>query len=532
MIESTVYNRNVEILIVDDRRENLVAMKAVLSDPLYTLTCLTSGEQLLQYLKNANTSQVAVILMDVQMPGMDGFETAQLIKSRKSMQNIPIIFVTANNKTEAYMEKGYLSGAVDYIYKPVKPDILRSKIKAFVQIHHYQMELERANELLQRKTVELEMNNLKLASAEHLLSRANLELENKIEQRTVSLQLAYQEIRDSHLLFRTVFSMSPCLLGIRSLQDNRYLDVNKAWIAATGYSLDEMNRQAEPFFSVLQTEEAASSTGSRSSPARNAKIHFRTKSGVMRCGLLSEQPLLIDGAPKQLVVIIDITDQEQWEIQSARLERLHLIGEMAAAIAHEVRNPMTTVRGFLQLCKTKGGQLSEEYVDIMLEELTRANSIITEFLTLAKNKSTDLRVVSLNEIVASLLPLIQAEAIISGKQTEAVLQPIPDLRLDEKEIRQLILNIAMNGLDSMNESGMLLIATSYQDGVVQLEITDQGSGISEEVMQKLGTPFYTTKEKGTGLGLAVCYSIAARHNASISVETGTSGTSFCIRFPT
>jgi two-component system, sporulation sensor kinase E len=531
MIEAAVSNTTVEIIIVDDRRENLMAMQAVLTDPMYTLTCLTSGEQLLQYLNNNNTGRLAVILLDVQMPGMDGFEAARLIKSRKSMQSIPIIFITAINKTEAYMEKGYSSGAIDYVFKPVNPDILRNKIRAFVQIHHYQKELERTNELLQRKTAELEMNNQKLQAAEHQLSRINLELENKIEQRTVSLRQAYQEIRESHLLFRTVFSMSPCMLAIRCLTDNCFLDINDTWTAATGYTLLEMNKQPEHYLGIkLLEEEAASSSGS-TKLHRNVKVHFRTKNGEIRCGLLSEQPLQLDGSPKLLIVMMDITDQEQWEMNSARLERLHLIGEMAAAIAHEVRNPMTTVRGFLQLCKKKNDLLSEEYIDIMLEELARANSIITEFLTLAKNKTTDLKVLSLNGIVSSLLPLLQAEAIIGGRQIVTILEEIPDLRLDEKEIRQLILNIAMNGLDSMEGGGSLQIGTSFHDKEVSLRIVDEGSGIPEEILQKLGTPFFTTKEKGTGLGLAVCYSIASRHNAFITVDTGSWGSAFTIHFP-
>lgn len=530
MIESAVSTKTVEIIIVDDRRENLIAMKAVLSDPLYILTCLSSGEQLLQYLINANTSRLAVVLLDVQMPGMDGFETAALIKSRKAMHNIPIIFITANNKTEAYMEKGYLSGAIDYVFKPVKPDILRSKISAFVQIHHYQKELERTNELLRRKTAELERNNMKLLAAEHQLSRANLELENKVEQRTISLRQAYQEIRESHMLFRTVFSMSPCLLAIRCLNENCFLDINEAWISVTGYSLQEMNEQTGPFLGIRLDGEESSSTG-EDKLIRNAKVQFLTKQGDMRCGLLSVQPLILDGTPKQLIVMTDITDQEQWEIQSARLERLHLIGEMAAAIAHEVRNPMTTVRGFLQLSKNKNELLSEEYINIMLEELARANSIITEFLTLAKNKATDLKLSSLNDVISSILPLLQAESIISGKQTAAVLDCIPDLMLDEKEIRQLVLNIAMNGLDSMEAGGTLHITTSCEENQVLLQICDEGSGIPDEVMQKLGTPFYTTKEKGTGLGLAVCYSIASRHNAEIEVSSGSTGTAFTVRFP-
>lgn len=530
MLDSAISQQAVEIIIVDDRRENLVAMEAVLANPNYILLCMNSGEQMLQYLKNANTNRLAAILLDVQMPGMDGFETARLVKSRKAMQNIPIIFLTAINKTEAYMKQGYLSGAIDYVFKPVNPDILRSKIQAFVQIHHYQKELERTNELLQKRTAELETKNQKLQAAEQQLSRINLELEEKIEERTSSLRHAYQEIQDSHLLFRSVFSLSPCLLAIRCLKENCFLDINDTWVSVTGYSLAEMNALPDDPLAIRQLESVEPLLQEAGPYVHNTKITFRTKSGELRYGIVSGQLLELNGSPKQLIVLMDVTEQEHWETQSARLERLHLIGEMAAAIAHEVRNPMTTVQGFLQLSRKSNRVLTDSYIDMMLEELGRANSIITEFLTLAKNKATDLKIHSLNEIVTSILPLLQAEAIISSKQVETCLEVVSDLRLDEKEIRQLILNIAMNGLDSMEDGGVLLIKT-WQDGQqVMLKISDTGSGIPDEVLQKLGTPFFTTKEKGTGLGLAVCYSIASRHNASIAVDTGSRGTSFTISF--
>lgn len=530
MIDTSHLGASAQIIIVDDRKENLIAMQAALADPSYGLTCLSSGEQLLQHLKNADTRDLAAILLDVQMPGMDGFETARLIKSRKSLQSIPIVFLTAINKTEAYMEKGYLSGAIDYIFKPVNPDILRHKIKAFVRIHHAQKELERANELLRRKTEELETNNKKLMEAESQLSRTNKELESKIEERTRTLKQAFQDIRESHMLFRSVFSMSPCLLAIRCLTDHCYLDINETWESVTGYTLEEMRKLEENGLCFIQTDEAGCGMHPYANVS-NAKVTFRTKSGAGRCGLLSKQLIELNGSPKQLVVILDITEQEQWELQSARLERLHLIGEMAAAIAHEVRNPMTTVRGFLQLCKQQSNMLNEEYINLMLQELERANGIITEFLTLAKNKATDLQTCSLNETVSSILPLLEAEALIGGKQVLADLGDIPHLQLDEKEIRQLVLNIAMNGLDSMEGGGVLMIRTSVEEDRVLLRISDEGCGIPEEVMQRLGTPFLTTKENGTGLGLAVCYSIASRHKAAIDVATGREGSEFSIRFP-
>lgn len=232
-----------------------------------------------------------------------------------------------------------------------------------------------------------------------------------------------------------------------------------------------------------------------------------------------------------LLIVRDITELTQLKQEITRLDRLNLVGEMAASIGHEVRNPMTTVRGFLQMLSRKQECINfHEYFDLMIEELDRANAIITEFLSLAKNKSVHLEAQQLNTIIKTLAPLIQSDAIMSNKYLKLDLADTPDLLLDAKEIRQLILNLARNGLEAMQPHTLLTIRTRWEHGKVVLAIVDQGCGIPPELIGKLGTPFFTTKENGTGLGLAVCYSIAARHKAAIEVETGPEGTTFLVKF--
>ncbi|MCX7780683.1 MAG: ATP-binding protein [Negativicutes bacterium] len=219
------------------------------------------------------------------------------------------------------------------------------------------------------------------------------------------------------------------------------------------------------------------------------------------------------------------------EQEVAKLDRFNLIGEMAAGIGHEIRNPMTTVRGFLQmLAKADRYAKDREYFAIMIEELDRANAIIGEYLSLAKNKIVDKKPLNLNEVINSLWPLIQADAIMHNKSILLELGEIPKLLLDEREIRQLILNMVRNGLEAMPPGGKLTLSTYREKDNVVLAIADEGKGIEPHILPKLGTPFFTTKENGTGLGLAICYSIAARHRASIRVATSKSGTTFFIQF--
>lgn len=228
----------------------------------------------------------------------------------------------------------------------------------------------------------------------------------------------------------------------------------------------------------------------------------------------------------------DITKYKDVEKGMAHLERLNIIGEMAASIGHEVRNPMTTIRGFLQILLNKRECIRQwEYYALMIEELDRANGIITEFLSLGKAKIISTQLQDMNGIITSLLPLLEADGIMANKYIKLELAKIPPILLDGKEIRQLILNLVRNSLDAMAPGKYVTIMTYEEGNTVVLAIKDQGSGITPETMKNLGKAFFTTKEQGTGLGLAICYNIAARHHAVIDVETGEQGTTFFIRFP-
>lgn len=224
-------------------------------------------------------------------------------------------------------------------------------------------------------------------------------------------------------------------------------------------------------------------------------------------------------------------EQQNIEKKMARLDRLNLIGEMAASLGHEVRNPMTTVRGYLQLFqRNKDFTQYGDRFEIMIAELDRASEIITEFLSLAKDKLINVKLDNINRTIKIIYPLLQADALLVGKSLTIELGTIPDLFFDSNEIRQCILNLVRNSLDATDNEGIVIIRT-YTDGeMVVLEVQDNGTGIPPEVYAKLGTPFVTTKSQGTGLGIPVCFRIAERHHAHIEVETSPQGTIFSIRF--
>ncbi len=741
----------VNILLVDDRPENVLAMKSLLDSPDYRLIAAYSGEEALRCILKED---FALILLDVQMPGLSGFDTAKLIKAREKSRHIPIIFVTALSQATENVIQGYEAGAIDFIFKPFHPSALRYKVDAFVNMYRYRQQLKQQNEVIRSYATELEITNARLtATAEELhrteaLARMALEtsadtiltlredgtvieanpslekmfgirpeeligtvaesilpncaiprggmegdsgegtalhkdgtafpvevqkgearvggksiyvytirditlrkqleaererqlqqMEQLVAERTEEVRASrdqlsdilesitdsfltvdnqwrllyinrvaerllgvrredvlgqnvwdvypahdmmhqllhksaseklplrfevFSSVSDSWLEIRTyptaqgmsvylsdlserkqmeedirhsqerfykIFQSSPSLIAIYSTVDGRYIDVNQSWIRHTGYTYKEaMERRVDLKLTVESPDRVVPLDAA--SVVKDEKVIFVTKSGETRTGLLSTEIIDIQGEPCMLTVITDITDRMELERELARLDRLHLIGEMAAGIAHEIRNPMTTVRGFLQMAKSNSALPSSDIIDLMVDELNRANMIITEFLTLAKNKTTDRKKQSLNGIVETMFPLIQAEATMTNKSVELQLSPTPELLLDEKEIRQMLLNLTLNGLEAMEAGGLLIIRSFADPGsrAVFLEVQDQGRGIEKEVLDKLGTPFFTTKDQGTGLGLAVCYSIVARHNARLEVQTGEGGTTFRVRF--
>lgn len=233
---------------------------------------------------------------------------------------------------------------------------------------------------------------------------------------------------------------------------------------------------------------------------------------------------------KDLLETTDVLNRNLDKMSSIA-DRLNIIGEMAASIGHEIRNPMTTVRGYLQFLQRKetfadySGQFS-----IMIDELDRANGIITEFLSLAKNKAIHMKSGNINDVIHSLQPLLQADALCRGHELVIELGKISDNIFDEKELRQMILNLVRNGFEAMPNKGTLWLRTFIKNGCTFVSVKDTGKGIPDIVMQKLGTPFVTTKEFGTGLGLPICYRIAERHGASIEIDSTADGTTINVIF--
>lgn len=232
------------------------------------------------------------------------------------------------------------------------------------------------------------------------------------------------------------------------------------------------------------------------------------------------------------IICHDITELNRLRDEIGRMERLSLVGQMAASITHEIRNPMAVIRGFVQLMKERSPEHQQEYFRIVMDELDRANAIINDFLSLAQNRIIEKQSCSLHDIINEMLPLLWADANMRGQSIELELAPqIKPLMMNAKEMKQLILNLARNGMESMDGTGVLRLRTFDYEDRVELHVIDNGCGIPEEKLERLFEPFYTTKTRGTGLGLPLCLSIVERHGGEIHVEsTEGAGTNFIVSF--
>lgn len=344
-------------------------------------------------------------------------------------------------------------------------------------------------------------------------------------------------IRESEERFRTVFDNSPAMIAILRMVDNRFVEVNEKYLKVLDYAREEVIGHTPKDLNIFvdltddYLHEWLTELRSKDElPVTEYKL--RTKSGKIITVLATFTLSHVGNDLCRIAIMQDITEQRRLEADLLRLDRLNLVGEMAAGIGHEVRNPMTTVRGYLQMFqrKDKFGEYQEQLAT-MIQELDRANTIISEFLSLAKNKASDLQSGNINASLIALYPLLEAKAARTGHIIDLRTEMIPEIRFDDKELRQLVLNLAHNSFEAMPAGGTLAITTYREPNAVVLEVRDTGSGIPASIVKKIGTPFLTTKENGTGLGLSVCYRIAQRHNAKIEFTTGKKGTTFYVRFP-
>ncbi|MGZ6530131.1 MAG: two-component system sensor histidine kinase NtrB, partial [Tumebacillaceae bacterium] len=239
----------------------------------------------------------------------------------------------------------------------------------------------------------------------------------------------------------------------------------------------------------------------------------------------------------RMLCMRDVTEDKKFQKEIIQSEKLAVVGQLAAATAHEIRNPLTSIKGFLQLQeqRLKGNQHESEmmeYTRIMVEEVDRMEKIIRDFLLMTKPSDVTREQVDLNAVIERMLVLVQNQATLRNINVETAFMPLPHVLMHKEAIQQVILNLLQNAFEAMNIGGTLTLKTYEEVKYVAVVVIDTGVGMTDEEIANLGSPFYSTKTEGTGLGLTVSSKIIREHGGVLDVDSVKGvGTTITIKLP-
>jgi PAS domain S-box-containing protein len=490
------------ILIVDDQEGNLRVLEGLLEDLGVDIVTARSGEQALSSLLER---EFAVILLDVRMPIMDGFETAEMIRKRRRSRHIPIIFVTAVDDDVEHMAKGYSVGAVDYIMKPLNGDILRSKVKVFVEL--FQKGRELAN-----KTAEL--------------TEKNLALEKEIRKRE-RVERILAKSRDFYL---ALFDEFPTLIW-RSDEDGRVTYFNRSWLTFVGRTL-EQEKQAGWDSGIHPEEREACAAKYRAAfLAREpfeTEYRMRRKDGEYRWMLNHGRPYRnLDGSFAGFIgACYDITPRKksEEETRSANAE----LEAFSYTVSHDLRAPLRSMSGFCQILIEDFGAKSpdrswREYVERISQAAKQMDSLIRDLLAfsrLARDK-VDLMPIDLEPLLKDVITDMRLEG-----SPARVVGPAAAVLGNRVLLSQVFSNLISNALKFIapgTTPEVRVRAEEGGDGWVRTWVEDNGIGIASEYHEKIFQVFERLNDAsaypGTGIGLAIVRRAVGRMGGRVGVES-------------
>lgn len=347
-----------------------------------------------------------------------------------------------------------------------------------------------------------------------------------------------RELRESEERYRTIVESSNDAIGIHC--NRKFVFVNSAFlqlVGATHYNEvigKPANYFLQPSEKKCHDDKLKEFEKQEMIQKRLSTFTIKTIGDSIRDIEVTADKVLYNGQPAIQFIARDITERKKYEEFLNKVDKLNLVGELAAGVAHEIRNPLTTIKGFMQFFQSTR-TYKDEYFQLINSEFERVESIIYEFLTLAKpHNEIHFKQENIIEILGDVIKLENTNALLKNVQLQYEFESSPLLTLcDKHSLKQVIINILQNALEATNEKGKIRINVQLkQDNFIEISCKDNGCGIPKHLIHRLGEPFYSLKEKGTGLGLMICFKIIENHNGTITIESEEGeGTTVIIRLP-
>lgn len=522
------------ILIVDDEPANLLVLESVLADPGYRIVRALSADQALLALM---TQEFAVMVLDIQLPDMNGIELAQMIKERKRNAHLPIIFLTAYYDQDQHRLQGYGSGAVDYLHKPVNPAVLRSKVAVFAELDRKTRQLQRTNLALQAEVEERRR-------AEELLRELNETLEGRVTERTEAFQAADRRLQ------AMMSSITDGLLLIED--DGRIGYVNEQGARLLNRRADELiGRRSGEVFDGDEFE-----AGFDSARARNQAVSFEASApGAPERWLECHCYPSHDGLS---VYFHDITDRRELQLRREQLlaaeqaargaadQAARAKEEFVAAISHELRTPLAAILGWVNVLTHPSVQpaMLQRGIQAIARNAQAQAVLVDDLLEMSRivagKQLLNVERVDLNGIIAGAADTARPTA--QQRQLDIVLHLAPEpaeVFGDARRLTQIVMNLVTNAMKFTPAGGSVTLSTRLNGPVVELAVSDTGQGIAPEFLPQLFDRFTqadgtgSSVHGGLGLGLSIVKNLVELHGGEVSAHSGGlgRGSTFSVRLP-
>lgn len=533
-------NQKPHVLVADDIQATTQMLQRVFEFEGYRVTCVHDGEAALEA---ARTLLPDLILLDVMMPGLNGFEVLEQLRNTPSTVNIPTIMITASGEWPAIVQ-GLTLGADDYVRKPFHPRELLARAES-------KMRSRRLEDTLQRRTQSLEAL-LRAGEALNQIMDINqlleivayLSLDLLFGKMACVYQLSNAGRIQNYYAIAVSEELNPDALDHQRIVDTALSDPYLVqWIEPE----DSLLGEALPCGLVIPfrytDSDAVGGLMVVGGYVKHDEEHLQIANGIARQANLSLRNAELFELKANYAADLERQVEERTrELKSAqqlliRAEKLSSIGRLSASIAHEINNPLTPIRINLDnmLEDVQAGiQVDEKTIQMTLESVERIRRIVSRLLefTGKGGGQQDNQLIDVDHIVETVVALVLKSFEHDEKQIMLKLGDPPMIYGAKDGIEQVLLNLMLNASQAVPRGGKVVIQTGQRDGYVIIQVRDNGHGISPEIIENIFEPFMTTKEDGSGLGLFVSYGIIQNHQGELEVEsTEGKGSTFTVKLP-